>query len=213
MLNCPYFREQGGSTPRCAEFRENSRRSVCLPACRGRWATLAWLGGGVRSDDVGDYRTMAFIKSIAFTPSVMGFWPMTAPPTQGSLFLCPGRRSVDFCCSGIVTQRAGHAHAPTLKNGSAYRPSSVFASQSHLPPGEGYFVPRRFLRMEFVPWGRYFCFLLRYSVGVMPVLDRNCRFRPRMVPKPAWALMSAILSSVPASRSLAFSIRRSVMYW
>ena len=125
MLNCPYFREQGGGTPRCAEFRENSRRSVCLPACRGRWATLAWLGGGVRSDDVGDYRTMAFIKSIAFTPSVMGFWPMTAPPTQGSLFLCPGRRSVDFCCSGIVTQRAGHAHAPTLKNGSAYRPSSV----------------------------------------------------------------------------------------
>ena len=125
MLYCPYSREQGGGTPRCAEFRENSRRSVCLPACRGRWATLAWLGGGVRSDDVGDYRTMAFIKSIAFTPSVMGFWPMTAPPTQGSLFLCPGRRSVDFCCSGIVTQRAGHAHAPTLKNGSAYRPSSV----------------------------------------------------------------------------------------
>ena len=109
MLNCPYFREQGGGMPRCAEFRENSRRSVCLPACRGRWATLAWLGGGVRSDDVGDYRTMAFIKSIAFTPSVMGFGPITAPPTQGSLFLCPGRRSVDFCCSGIVTQRAGHA--------------------------------------------------------------------------------------------------------
>ena len=102
--------------PRCAEFRENSRRSVCLPACRGRWATLAWLGGGVRSDDVGDYRTMAFIKSIAFTPSVMGFWPMTASPTQGSLFLCPGRRSVDFCCSGIVTQRAGRAAAPTRPN-------------------------------------------------------------------------------------------------
>ena len=65
---------------------------------------------------------MAFIKSIAFTPSVMGFWPMTAPPTQGSLFLCPGRRSVDFCCSGIVTQRAGHAAAPTFMNDASRRP-------------------------------------------------------------------------------------------
>ena len=111
--------------PRCAEFRENSRRSVCLPACRGRWATLAWLGGGVRSDDVGDYRTMAFIKSIAFTPSVMGFWPMTASPTQGSLFLCPGRRSVDFCCSGIVTQRAGRAAAPTRPNRASFKKFSA----------------------------------------------------------------------------------------
>ena len=39
-----------------------------------------------------------------------------APPSRGRLFLCPGGRSVDFCCSGIVTQRAGHAAAPTRPN-------------------------------------------------------------------------------------------------
>ena len=32
------------------------------PLCRGRWATLAWLGGGVRLDFVGDYRTVACSK-------------------------------------------------------------------------------------------------------------------------------------------------------
>ena len=33
--------------------------------------------------------------------------------------------------------RAGHAAAPTRKNDSDYRPSSVCPSGSHLPPGEG----------------------------------------------------------------------------
>ena len=38
-------------------------------------------------------------------------------------------------------ERAGHAAAPTHKIESASRPSSVFASQSHLPPGEG--IPQK----------------------------------------------------------------------
>ena len=28
---------------------------ICPPLCRGRWATLAWLGGGVRLDFVGAF--------------------------------------------------------------------------------------------------------------------------------------------------------------
>ena len=43
-------------------------------------------------------------------------------PSRGRLFLCPGRRSVDFCRSDIVTQRAGHAAAPTFMNDAARRP-------------------------------------------------------------------------------------------
>ena len=115
--------------PRPHEFRENSRRGVCLPACRGlcpaqrikinmtaggshtttKWATLAWLGGGVRLDFVGEYRTMAFTMSIAFTPSVTPKG-VTAPPTQGSLWLVQtGSPYFDFYDSVIVSWRARHA--------------------------------------------------------------------------------------------------------
>ena len=79
------------------------------PLCRGRWATLAWLGGGVRLDFVGEYRTMAFTMSIAFTPSVTPKG-VTAPPTQGSLWLVQtGSPYFDFYDSVIVSWRAGPA--------------------------------------------------------------------------------------------------------
>ena len=47
------------------------------------------------------------------------------PSPKGRLFSVPAGFFVDSYRSIFATWRAGHAHAPTLKNGSAYRPSSV----------------------------------------------------------------------------------------
>ena len=52
-----------------------------------------------------------------------------APTAQGRLTLCC------FCIWN--SSASGHATAPTRKNDSDYRPSSVCPSGSHLPPGEG----------------------------------------------------------------------------
>ena len=40
------------------------------PLCRGRWLPVKAVGGGVRLDFVGDYRTIAFTVPVAYTPSV-----------------------------------------------------------------------------------------------------------------------------------------------
>ena len=69
-----------------AEFHTQNPARRCLP-CVGGGVTEGD-GGGVRLDFVGDYRTMAFTVSIAFTPSVAPDG-VTAPPTQGSHFSIP----------------------------------------------------------------------------------------------------------------------------
>ena len=52
---------------------------------------------------VGDYRTIACSESTAYTPSVMAY-AMTAPPTQGSLWLVQtGSPYFDFYDSVIVS--------------------------------------------------------------------------------------------------------------
>ena len=58
----------------------------CLPCVGGGGSALADSEGVYGSNFVGDYRTTAFTTSIAFTPSVTPEG-VTAPPTQGSLFL------------------------------------------------------------------------------------------------------------------------------
>ena len=142
--------------PRPLEFYTQKQSGVSLPACRGcaprsdskiymtaggrhtatKWATLAWLGGGVRLDFVGDYRTMAFSKSIAYTPSVTPDG-VTALPTQGSLFsehptpYSWGKHTppVTLCSGTAPSGRGAKGRCVTV---SPYRPSSVMACA--MPP-------------------------------------------------------------------------------
>ena len=58
-----------------------------------------------------------------------------APPSRGRLSL---RRVLR-----IEFERAGHAVAPTRKNDTASRPSSVTPLACHLPPGEGFSLSQR----------------------------------------------------------------------
>ena len=48
-------------------------------------------------------------------------------PLEGKPLLCSVSPYVDFCNSNAVTERAGHAAAPTNEIGGASRPSSVMA--------------------------------------------------------------------------------------
>ena len=61
---------RGGGMPRPHEFRKNFRRGVCLPCVGGGGCPLGQTEGVYGSNFVGDYRTMAFTVSIAYTPSV-----------------------------------------------------------------------------------------------------------------------------------------------
>ena len=65
--------------------RSNSIRRIDGVKPPGVYGEVAARKGsrGVRLDFVGDYRTMAFIMSITYTPSVTPKG-VTAPPTQGS---------------------------------------------------------------------------------------------------------------------------------
>ena len=62
---------RGGGMPRPPEFHTQKQRSVSLPCVGGGGSALADSEGVYGSNFVGDYRTMAFIVSIAYTPSVM----------------------------------------------------------------------------------------------------------------------------------------------
>ena len=75
--------------PDALEFHTQKRQSVSLPCVGGGGPRLRGSEGVYGSNFVGDYRTIASSKPIAFTPSVATN-VATAPPTQGSLFLCPG---------------------------------------------------------------------------------------------------------------------------
>ena len=67
-----------------------------------------------------------------------------------------GESSVDFYRSGIVTERAGHAAAPTFIDDTAYRPSSVMAYA--MPPS-----PRGRLSSE---GSAHFCDIRPYTPSV-----------------------------------------------
>ena len=116
----------------------------------GAYASRRVGGGGPRlrgsegvygSNFVGDYRTIASSKPIAFTPSVATN-VATAPPTQGSLFLCPGGFCVDFYRSDIAAQRARHASPLQCHAGTFHRPYRAppgdlrFSSKNHHRPRE-----------------------------------------------------------------------------
>ncbi len=99
--------------PDALEFHTQKRQSVSLPCVGGGGPRLRGSEGVYGSNFVGDYRTIASSKPIAFTPSVATN-VATAPPTQGSLFLCPGGFCGDFYRSDIATQRAGGAADPPV---------------------------------------------------------------------------------------------------
>ena len=87
---------------------------------------------------VGDYRTIASSKPIAFTPSVATN-VATAPPTQGSLFLCPSGFCGDFYRSDIATQRAGRAAAPTVPHrGICAFPQKITIGHGKNPVADGF---------------------------------------------------------------------------
>ena len=83
------------------------------PLCRGSCHTVRCDGGGVRYRHGKCYRSIVSYKVQPYTPSVTS--GDTSPYTgeaNATLFL------------RMKVERAGHAAAPTLKNGSPYRPSS-----------------------------------------------------------------------------------------
>ena len=103
---------RGGGMPRCARISYAGTARRCLPCVGGGGSAPADSEGVYGSNFVGDYRTMAFAMSIAFTPSVAPDG-VTAPPTQGSLF-CPVRLSVVFYCPSIAGQAGEACLAPTM---------------------------------------------------------------------------------------------------
>ena len=62
----------------------------------------------------------------------------TAPPAQGSLFLCSVSPYVDFYRAVIASKRAGRAAAPTRKIDTASRPSSGHFVAT-FPQGKAFF--------------------------------------------------------------------------
>ena len=64
----------------------------------------------------------------------------TAPPAQGSLFLCSVSPYVDFYRAVIASKRAGRAAAPTRKIDTASRPSSGHFVAT-FPQGKAFFPP------------------------------------------------------------------------
>ncbi len=121
--------------PDALEFHTQKRQSVSLPCVGGGGPRLRGSEGVYGSNFVGDYRTIASSKPIAFTPSVATN-VATAPPTQGSLFLCPGGFCGDLLRSGIAAWRAGRAAAPTVPHRGIYYPSHLFSSKNHHRPRE-----------------------------------------------------------------------------
>ena len=127
--------------PDALEFHTQKRQSVSLPCVGGGGPRLRGSEGVYGSNFVGDYRTIASSKPIAFTPSVATN-VATAPPTQGSLFLCPGGFCGDFYRSDIAAQRARHASPLQCHAGTFHRPYRAppgdlrFSSKNHHRPRE-----------------------------------------------------------------------------
>ena len=126
--------------PRPLDFHTQKQCSVCLPCVGG--GVTGGDGGGVRLDFVGDYRTIAFTVSIAYTPSVTSD-DVTAPPTQGSHFsehptpyfscwytppvtLCsvtaPSERGPRDCANRQPLRRFHPLRRPRLAGGACPRP-------------------------------------------------------------------------------------------
>ena len=116
----------GRAPPARISYAETAER--CLPCVGGGGPRLRGSEGVYGSNLVGDHRMMACSKSIAYTPSVATN-VATAPPTQGSLFLGPGRASADFLRSNIATQRARHTSPLPCHAGTFHRPYRA-------PPGD-----------------------------------------------------------------------------
>ena len=81
-----------------------------------------------------------FYRIDSVHPLSHGLWPMTAPPAQGSLFLCSVSPYVDFYRAVIASKRAGRAAAPTRKIDTASRPSSGHFVAT-FPKGKAFFPP------------------------------------------------------------------------
>ena len=78
----------GRGVPRCARISYAETAERCLPCAGGGGCPQGQSEGVYGSNFVGDYRTMAFAISAAYTPSVKP-GGSTAPPIQGSLFSVP----------------------------------------------------------------------------------------------------------------------------
>ena len=102
--------------PDALEFHTQKQGSAASRRAGGGGCPQGQSEGVYGSNFVGDYRTIASSKPIAFTPSVMAC-AMTAPPTPGSLILWPVSPCGDFYRSDIAAQRAGRAAAPTVPCG------------------------------------------------------------------------------------------------
>ena len=137
----PAWHGRGEACLDALEFHTQKRQSVSLPCVGGGGPRLRGSEGVYGSNFVGDYRTIASSKPIAFTPSVATN-VATAPPTQGSLFLCPSGFCVDFYRSDIAAQRARHASPLQCHAGTFHRPYCAppgdlrFSSKNHHRPRE-----------------------------------------------------------------------------
>ena len=97
---------------------------------------------------VRDYRMIACGISGDYTPSVMAY-AMTAPPTQGSLWLVQtGSPYFDFYDSVIVSWRAGHAAAPTMPCREIFEKPTFPIPQK--PACGGNFPHRRVFLLHFI---------------------------------------------------------------
>ena len=90
------------------EFRTQNQYSAASRRVGGGGTGTAGDGGGVRLVLVGDYRTIAFTVSVAYTPSVTPKG-VTAPPTQGSLFSFPAGTASICTARAMAVRRARHA--------------------------------------------------------------------------------------------------------
>ncbi len=119
--------------PDALEFHTQKRQSVSLPCVGGGGPRLRGSEGVYGSNFVGDYRTIASSKPIAFTPSVATN-VATAPPTQGSLFLCPGGLFRRFLPLNIRYLAGGACRRPyRAPPGDLLPLTSLFLKNHHRP--------------------------------------------------------------------------------
>ena len=169
--------------PRCAQILYAETAKRCLPACRGRWPRR-----GRRGCTVGSCRGLSnddFYRIDSVHPLSHGLWPMTAPPTQGSLF------SVPFGPASISTAQASEADGRGMPR--PYKPSpedlqkiedytpSVCLYRQTAPPTQGSHTPRRF------------CVWNLSGRGMPPPLHAKTILRPAPTPALPFSLFSFLL--------------------
>ena len=136
------LRPGGRGVPRCARISYAETAERCLPCVGGGGCPQGQSEGVYGSNFVGDYRTIASSKPIAFTPLSRNKCCDSSPYTPGAFFSVPVGSYADFYRSDIAAQRARHASPLQCHAGTFHRPYRAlpgdlrFSSKNHHRPRE-----------------------------------------------------------------------------